>query len=529
MSGRRMIFGVSASWVLMGTRMAVSFLLMPLLYHYVPAKLLGVWLLFASMGAVFAVSDLGLASATARALAWFQGRRGQDGSAPSGVAAELLAHGPEDLIRTVARSYLALGLAVLLVVGGFGFYYLGTLDLVPAALGEARWAWALYAGGLAFVLAGSTPNYVLQGLGDVGLEALAQALALWIGLLAQWLWLRSGGALLGLGAVFLLQAMATRALLWALLRKRHAWLFTKPGHYQPKIIRALLAQGFGLFISGLCGLFIFQVTPMLIASALGAEAVPDYNVLVVLAATGMQLAGALPSALMPFASARSAAGDLDGLRRLHSLAIKVGVGLQLCYVAVLLSAAPHWVGLWVGAGHFLGYPILSLLCVFFVLEQHHVANSVFTFSSGQWPFAPWSLAGGLLNTLLVYLALPRLGLLGAALGGVIAQGLTNNWYVVYYTLRRLGIGLGDYVRRVLFPLAGLALGLGLLAWAWQHVGPWPLQGTLRAEPLALLLPAFAGAGLLALGGVLGVWGGVLTASERRIFSDRLARRFGRSV
>lgn len=506
-----MVLGVSASWLLMGSRMAVSFLLMPLLYRYVPPKLLGVWLSFASLGAIFAVSDLGLASATARALAWARGQREGGSGADAGA---LLAHGPEDLIRTVARGYLGLGLLVLLLAGGFGLHYLGGLGLAPAELAEARWAWALYALGLAFVLAASTPNYVLQGMGDLGLEAGAQAAALWGGLLLQWLWLRSGGGLLGLGAVFLAQALATRTLLWLLLRRRHAWLFEKPGRYRPELLKALLGQSLGLFISGLCGLFIYQATPLLIVWRLGSESLPDYNALVVLAATGMQLAGAVPSALMPFASAYSAAGNADGLRRLHRLAMKVGLSLQLSYCAVLLAGAPGWLQLWLGPGHFLGDGILLVLCLFYLLEQHHVANAVFTFSSGRWPFAPWSFAAGLLNTAFVWFALPQWGLLGAAAGGLAAQALTNNWYVVVYTLKRLGVGLGDYGREVLLPLLGLAVALGLGAALWRGL----------VGPLALALGGAVALGALGAGAA---WRWVLAAAERELFLDRLGRMLGK--
>ena len=519
-----MLLGVSASWGLMGTRMAVSFLVMPLFYHYLPKELLGVWLLFASLGAVFAVSDLGMATVTARALAWHQGKRsGQP--APVSLPSGLLDHRPEDLVATVSRAYLGLGLSVLVLAGSFGFLYLGTLNLDLEALAEARGAWCIYALGLAFVLAGSTPNYVLQGLGDVGLEAVGQTGALWIGLLAQWRWLVAGGSLSGLAIIFFLQAVGTRAVLWAVLRRRHPWLFQRRGHFRKALLRSLLGQSSGLFISSLCSLFIYQVNPVLIVSLLGSAALPDYSALIVLASMGMQLASAVPQALMPFAAQRSATGDAEGLRRLHRLSLKVSMGLQVTYTAVLLYGAPTWLSLWLGPGHFVGYPVLGLLCLFYLLEHQHVANATFAFSSGRWPFAPWSFAGGLLNTIFVYLGLKRFGLVGAAGGSVLAQLLTNNWYVVWYTLRRLGVGLVDYVNRVLAPLAGTALLLAALALGWRAwVGPWmALPGSWRSVPWAEAAPVLLGAVLLGLTAAVGTWYGSLEADERALFMVRLGR------
>ncbi len=518
-----MILGISASWALMGTRMAVSFLLMPLFYRYLPKELLGVWLLFASLGAIFAVSDLGLATVTARSLAWYQGQRSNKKTGDKKSAGVLRMTLPQDLIATVSRAYLALGACVLLLAGVFGYFYLGTLSLADPSLADARLAWTTYALGLAVVLAASTPNYVLQGLGDVGLEAIAQTVALWVGLFAQWQWLRGGGSLSGLALIFLIQALATRALLWALLRQRHAWLFKAPGHFSWGLLKGLLGQSGGLFISSLCGLLIYQINPVLIVSLLGSAALPDYGALVVLVATGMQLASAVPQALMPFATQRGAAGDAEGLRRMHRLSLKVSLSLQLAYTAVLLVGAPLWVGLWLGQGHFAGYPVLGLLCVFYLLEHHHVANATFTISTGRWPFAPWTFAGGVLNTCFVYVGLRHFGLVGAAGGSVLAQLLTNNWYTVWFTLRRLGVSVRGYVKQVMVPLATLGGATMALIFVWrQNVGPWPaLEGGLRSQLFSELAPAAVGSVFLILFVGLAAWSFVLDSQERKVFVGRL--------
>lgn len=49
----------------------------------------------------------------------------------------------------------------------------------------------------------------------------------------------------------------------------------------------------------------------------------------------------------------------------------------------------------------------------------------------------------------------KFGLLGVALGTLIAQLLTNNWYVSFVSLRVLKIPFADYSARVLFPIGGI--------------------------------------------------------------------------
>ncbi len=485
-----MALGVSASWIHMGVRMGASLLAMPLFYHYLPPELLGVWLLFASLGAVFSVSDLGLAQVTARELAFRSGGAGRAGA--------------QDLLTTVSRAYLGIAGLVLLLAGLGGWLYLGSLELKPEFLDQARHAWLVYALGMAFILGGSTPNYALQGLGDLGLEALAQAGLLLLGLAAQFALLRAGGSLLGLACVFLAQAAGLRALLWILLRRRHTWLFEGKGRFRPELLKGLLGQSSGLFISSLCALFIYQINPVLIVAMLGAAALPDYSALLALAGMGLQLAAALPQALMPFAAARKAEGDMEGVRRLHAMALKLGLGIQLAYSAVLLAWAPSIIGLWIGPEHFAGYAILLPLAAFHLLEHHHVANATFSFSAGRWPFAPWSFAGGLLNACFVWAGLKWMGLPGAALGSLLAQLLTNNWYVPYYTLRLLELPLRRYARQVLAPLALVALALLFAAASLRQVLP--------------LLPGAAACAAVAA--ALG-WRWLLSGSERETLMARL--------
>ena len=104
----------------------------------------------------------------------------------------------------------------------------------------------------------------------------------------------------------------------------------------------------------------------------------------------------------------------------------------------------------------------------------------------------WSaLLAGVLNLVISVWMGRRFGLIGVALGTMLAQVFTNNWYAPYYTLRLYRIRFVEHLRGVVAPACGLlvvTLGAGLgVRVLTKH---WPvLPGTLFGLMLTVLLGA----------------------------------------
>jgi O-antigen/teichoic acid export membrane protein len=494
LSARKVLLGVSGSWLLTFTRVASGLVTTRLYFHFLDPKLLGAWMLFLSMSGFLLVTDLGMAMVFSRELAFSVGKK----KGPVGLGLE-----PGDLYASINRIYWALGAAVFVAGGALGCWYLGSLGLGDA-LASARLAWLVYALGACLVLAASTPNYALQGLGDLGIEALANVVATLGALGATLLALELGGGMLSMACIFLAQAGITRLSLSWLLRRRHAWLFQKPGRYKKGALQLVLKETLPLFATRLGALFVFQINPMLIASAMGVEALPNYAVLVTLASYGIQICLALPQSLMPFVSAKQSAGDTEGIRRLLLLCVKSGMAMALAYaIGVALWAGPL-LELWLGPGHDLGFGVLGFLLLSALLEFHHSIHALFSFSMGDWPFAKSALAAGVLNVGLVFLGLKIFGLPGAAAGSMAAQLATNNWYVVAFTLKNMGLKFHRYAGAALLPLGLLALALAAFGAGLKALHCGPVLGGLSLAALA----AFLG------------WRALLSLPERLLFSSR---------
>jgi hypothetical protein len=95
-------------------------------------------------------------------------------------------------------------------------------------------------------------------------------------------------------------------------------------------------------------------------------------------------------------------------------------------------------------------------------------------------------------------------MLGLALSTLVAQALTNNWFMVYRALGRLEVSFAEHLRRVLIPCLVIfvtALGLGFL-----------LNALLVNQHLAVRVGMVSGClGLLLAGSI---WRLALNGTER---------------
>lgn len=131
-----------------------------------------------------------------------------------------------------------------------------------------------------------------------------------------------------------------------------------------------------------------------------------------------------------------------------------------CGGACVLALGPRLFDLWLGPGHFVGYPILTVFFVLLVLEAQCFIVSAGSRATEDEAFAPWALAAAGLKVLCSWLLALEFGLLGIALGTLLAQLLTNHWFMPYRGLRRLRMSLRQHVSEVLLPVGLVFLVTG---------------------------------------------------------------------
>lgn len=454
--GRKIIRGVLGGAGLAAVTAAVGLVQIPLVLHFLPKDLAGVWFLFLSIGVYVSFFDLGVSPTLSREIGFALGAGDLDEKERWARVSDLLATCAR-IFGVIAAAVLALGLA------GGGFFLRRAVD--PALAGQVSGAWAVFVLGAAVSILGASPLSALYGLGHVGTERMLKAAGLALGLLLSVAALGLGFGIAGLAAAWAAQNAAVRVAARFLLVRYHPALRTVPGAARRDVFRTIAWPSLKWAGMGLGALLILYSDNPIIAAVMGPDRIPPYEAAMKVVSTLMSLSLILSTSAVPFISRAFAAGEMDACRDLLSRNLRFGMAAMLFLTSFLAVFGRPLVEAWLGEGRFVGEPVLWLLLLVLTLECHHVICATAVMAAGRVVFFwPALIAGALKIGFSLWWARDH-GLFGVALGTLAAQLLTNNWFAPFMALKVFHIRPADYALRILAPLAAF----GALAAAAQEI------------------------------------------------------------
>ena len=491
---QRILSGVVAGWLQAIVAVVVSVVQVRLIFHYLPLDLTGVWFLFLTLAGYVALFDLGISPTLSREISFSLGSGRSESEIRQRIA---------DLVSASLRIFAAISAGVLIVSLFGGLWFLPYL-VPPAHLRDVREAWMVFAFGAAANVFGNAAYAGLVGLGNIGTERTIRTAVQVLYITMLYVALAQGGGMAAMAAVWVAHGVLLAAAGWLALRRSCPWLSELRGT-SVGTFRAVASPSAKWAMTAFGSVLILDTDNVIIAKTLGTAAIPPYELIAKIATVSMYLASLISTSSAPFVSVAHARGDAEGIRRIALRNVRLGMGLMVVISAWVLVYAEPFVHLWVGPGQFVGTPVVAVFVVLIGLEAHHRLHATVSMAVGRLVFHWWALGAGVLNIALTLLLVGRYGLLGVALGSMIAQLLTNNWFVPYYTLRTLGLSIRDYCATVCVPLVVL-LAVALASAAAVRVGtPTTLPLVLQ---LALGLATTMAASLTAF------WMFLLDAGER---------------
>ena len=424
---------------------ASNFIMLRFLVRYMPAKEAGIWLLFMTMSSYLTVFDFGVSPTIGREISFALGD-------PS-VSVEERGRRVRDMLATGSRILVALALALTVICGVAGYWYLGSLVDFHSFLGhQTAVSWIVFVIAVATSVSGEIWLAALYGAGSVISERLLRAAGYVLWVIASVLILRSGGGLMGLSLAWF-YAFAVRLAARELFLRGHKD-FRAPGAFDWKLGKSLSEKSIKYAGTLIGGTLILYTDNIVIASVLGPAKVPNYYAIARLVAACLAVAMLITTASGPFISAAFSAGNSSEVQRLTMRNVRVSLALMAAGGCFLGFFGKPLVELWIGQGNFVGFGVLIVMLCAMTLEGHHVSLATATMACGDIPFFVPALIAGFLNLAFSFPLAHRMGLVGVALGTLLAQITTNNWYVPLYSLRFLRIPWSQYAMRVGFPSLG---------------------------------------------------------------------------
>jgi O-antigen/teichoic acid export membrane protein len=455
-----MIGGLTATVV----NVSVSFLQFSILLRRLPLEVAGIWMIFTNLGSYVMFFDMGLTPTLGREVSF------------AAANPNLSEVEREQRIGTLIRSCTSVATVlagfVIFLGGTVGWSYLHTI-IPPALTPSVKPAWAVFILGAALNLVGEGWFAGIYGLGQVLNEKLIRSCGALLGLLFLTIAVYFKTGFMGLACAYLAQST------FCILAARF-WLSkatsgsTSTGRFDILIIRALVGPSIKYAATLLGGILILQTDNLVIASTLGPRLVPNYQAIAKMVTILMGLSMMLVTTSAPLQSQAHSKKDSIEFLSLLNRNLRFSLSTMIILGTFIACFADRVISLWLGPNHFVGFYVVWALLGVMLFEAHAQALAAAVMSTGKIVFWKSTLLAGLLNISLSIPLARRYGLVGVVLGTLLAQILTNHWYVPWYAMHQFAIRPRDHMRNVIMPLAGLIVlvaGTGI----WLRILTQPFQ------------------------------------------------------
>lgn len=445
---RRILFAASVSWTSRFVVIGLGLVLIPVLFRHMGQEELGLWFMLGQSGAFLGLMDLGVSPTLTRRIAFAKGRSGGD---PVVAMDETTRREIADLVATGKVIYRYLTAGVFLIAWATGFAFISQIELQELDRSTIWIAWTIMCLSHALGVWAAMWSCLLQGTGHVGWDGLIGIVVQVATLVAQIVAVLFGGGLITLALIAAAGAIATRFAVLGFMRHRQPELFVLQGQWDRDMFHSMIRPALKAWATGVGAFLILKTDQYFIAYFQGADKIPSYHAAFQLVSNLLTLSLAFAIASQVFVSQLWQAGQREQVHRIVQRNLRFALIVMACGIACLLMVGEQLMNLWLGPGHFIGYPILVVFCVMLFLEVQHSGIAAASRSTEDEAFVFWALGAGVLNLVLTWWLIKPFGLLGVALGTMLAQMLTNNWYAVYRGLWRLQMPLRQYLSRVLLP------------------------------------------------------------------------------
>lgn len=446
--GTKIILGILSGAGKTIIAILVAFVQVKLIFRFFPQDLAGIWFLFLSLAGYIAFFDLGISPTIGREISFILGIKD--------LTEEERHKKITDIVKTCLRIFEILAIVVFvlgLLLGGLFIWRVAPKN----HLRDIFIAWPIFTIGASLNLLGGAWFASLYGLGSISTERVIRSITQLLNLFFSILVLRFGFGIIGLAVVWVGQGILERFLGWFFLNRFYPFFRVIHGQASLFYVKKIVFPSLKWAATGLGAILILQTDNVIIASTIGPAFIPQYEAVSKIISTLATFSMLIVTSSTPFLSKFFAANQTQEFNKLFYRNLRYGLSLMIIAGTFLAVFGDKVIDIWIGKGNFVGFPVLWTLLVMLTLEVHHVIHATTTMATGKIVFYCVAIIAGLLKIGLSFILVIRYGLWGIALSTMIAQLITNNWYVPYVTLRHLELSLKNYMKTILLPISALTV------------------------------------------------------------------------
>ncbi|MBN1995825.1 MAG: oligosaccharide flippase family protein [Anaerolineae bacterium] len=241
-----------------------------------------------------------------------------------------------------------------------------------------------------------------------------------------------------LKAVVILQVSTTiiSLILYTILSKRLIPELSWWPSYDWQIFKKLLSFGIYTFISRVGGLFLFQFDRLMIGILLGASLVTYYVVPLNLATQLHKIVLTIAGVLFPVSSGLSSTGQIETLKGIYERAIKVTLFISTFVCVTIFSFSSPILRIWIDTDFAQTSTwVLKLLTLGWYFISWSIIAYIFLDGFGKPHLISFSnILTAIVNVTAVLVLVPRYGIIGAAIAGLL---YLHTLAFIYYVEKNL--------------------------------------------------------------------------------------------
>lgn len=304
---------------------------------------------------------------------------------------------------------------------------------------------------------------------EQGYSAILRVLQLILGIGVLML----GGGVVALAVVTSACQVGIGIPFWRSVRQLAPNLRLVPSRFDAELARRIVAPSFQLCIVAMSGSLIWGTDNIVISTFLGAAAVTPFAVAMQLLNFSNVILYTFVNAMTPTVTSLHALGNIERLRSVLLTSVKFGMAMATLMGVGYVAFGEEFLRLWLGADHVVARPVLLVLLLVFSIKMFaEIFVLVVLGTLNHRTYSLVILAEGILNLTLSLTLVGRIGILGVAVGTLIAQAACTGWYLPVLGLRIAHCTFRELLRRSLLPVVPATVVALAVAWLY-HLIPLP--------------------------------------------------------
>lgn len=423
-------FAVTASWSARFSSLLVQLVFLPFLLNFLDVDQAGLWILLFQANAVVSLLEFGFGAAFSRSVAFRLAEGAADVS---------------DILQTGKLTIFLISVLALAVSAPVGAFSIEKMSEAPAS--DVTIAWFILCVANALRISQSYSRATLNAFGHVGWDSIVSIASQFILVVLQISFLVSGGGLIALAVGFLVSVVINKIALAVVVAKLIQK--TGKGKFDPKFILENWRLMFGGWLTGIGAYLLLKTDYFLVGYFAGLGEVSSFFAANQIVQNIHILAIALTITSSPFISR---AFRIQNYMSLHKLVYN---GAQFAFVTwafaltFLLVNGEIFFTAWLGAGAYVGLPLLLLIIMASFLETGHMVVTGASRATGLETFYKASLIAASINIFLSILLGSMFGVFGIVSATIIAQLSTNVWIAYTVGLERLRLPLNMFLSNIM--------------------------------------------------------------------------------